>query len=44
MEYYLLCQEIDDSWNEWMDNKTVGNSTCPLCRDEPNEIEKKSDK
>ena len=35
MEYYLLCQETDDRWNEWMETKKVGNRTCPLCRASP---------
>ena len=40
MQYILLYRETNKRWNEWMDSKTVGNGTCPLCRAEP--IEKKS--
>ena len=27
--------KVDKDWNEWNDNKTKGNGTCPLCRAKP---------
>lgn len=36
--YYY--RETNKRWNKWMNTKTVGNGTCPLCRAEPIKHEK----